>query len=123
MVGYYIIAILIQGLCLSLTLFLLWNFNYYLRCKPPGHQTLLDFAYIQLFEYLGLMNTIFTIEMLKAGYLGFRQFKPSLAHKEEFIGDYEKEVCKIFKKLKSERFCEELDTSVHHTSFLRLTKE
>jgi len=61
MVGYYIIAILIQGLCLSLTLFLLWNFNYYLRCKPPGHQTLLDFAYIQLFEYLGLMNTIFTI--------------------------------------------------------------
>ena len=78
MVGYYIIAILIQGICLSLTLFLLWNFNYYLRCKPPGHQTLLDFAYIQLFEYLGLMNTIFTI--ICFSYYGFDgQVHPILA--------------------------------------------
>ena len=59
MVG--IVLVIFQGLLLGITLFLLWNIIRYLRSKPPGHQTLLDGAYIHLFEYLGLLNLIFTI--------------------------------------------------------------
>ena len=45
------------------------------------------------------MNTIFTIEMLKYGFLGFRQFKPSFAHNDKEIDAYEGAVLDIFKFL------------------------
>lgn len=69
------------------------------------------------------MNTRFTIEMLKEGFLGFRQFKPSLAHNHEVLGRYQAAVQRIFKILAADPDCVELDTPRHHSGFQRLTKE
>ena len=70
-----------------------------------------------------IMNTRFTIEMLKAGFLGFRQFKPSLAHGEKELGKYEKAVQEAFKILTSDTLCKEINTPSQHFGFQRLTKE
>jgi glutamate-1-semialdehyde aminotransferase len=69
------------------------------------------------------MNTRFTIEMLKEGFLGFRQFKPSLAHNDEVLGRYQAAVQRIFKSLAADPACVGLDTPRHHSGFQRLTKE
>ena len=69
------------------------------------------------------MNTRFTIEMLKKGFLGFCQFKPSLAHTNEVIDLYESAVGKIFGTLADDLECLKLDTPKHQAGFQRLTKE
>jgi glutamate-1-semialdehyde aminotransferase len=69
------------------------------------------------------MNTRFTIEMLKEGFLGFRQFKPSLAHNSDDLGLYELAVGRIFSTLSTDLECTKLDTPKHHSGFQRLTKE
>lgn len=69
------------------------------------------------------MNTRFTIEMLKEGFLGFRQFKPSLAHTSEVLDLYESAVGRIFGALADDLDCLKLDTPKHHAGFQRLTKE
>lgn len=69
------------------------------------------------------MNTRFTIEMLKEGFLGFRQFKPSLAHQGDVLALYETAVTRVFAKLAADPECNELDTPKHHAGFQRLTKE
>jgi glutamate-1-semialdehyde aminotransferase len=69
------------------------------------------------------MNTRFTIEMLKEGFLGFRQFKPSFAHKGDVLALYEAAVKRVFANLSSDPECSELDTPKHHAGFQRLTKE
>lgn len=68
-------------------------------------------------------NTRFTIEMLKEGFLGFRQFKPSLTHGEEALSQYKLSVGRIFNTLAGDPACAELDTPLHHGGFQRLTKE
>lgn len=69
------------------------------------------------------MNTRFTIEMLQEGFLGFRQFKPSLAHGAEALDRYETAVSKVFATLAGDLECTGLDTPKHHVGFQRLTKE
>ena len=69
------------------------------------------------------MNTRFTIEMLQEGFLGFRQFKPSLAHQGEDLALYSSAVSRVFAKLSVDPECKELDTPKHHAGFQRLTKE
>ena len=69
------------------------------------------------------MNTRFTIEMLKEGFLGFRQFKPSLAHSDDDLDRYALAVDKIYAILAADRECDDLDTPKHHAGFQRLTKE
>jgi glutamate-1-semialdehyde 2,1-aminomutase len=69
------------------------------------------------------MNTRFTIEMLKEGFLGFRQFKPSLAHDSNTLDRYQMAVEKIFSRLATDLDCAELDTAKHHLGFQRITKE
>ena len=69
------------------------------------------------------MNTRFTIEMLKEGYLGFRQFKTSLAHNSDVLDKYEGAVGRIFAVLAQDLECLKLDTPKHHAGFQRLTKE
>lgn len=69
------------------------------------------------------MNTRFTIEMLKEGFLGFRQFKPSLAHHGDVLALYKTAVERVFAKLSTDLDCKELDTPKHHAGFQRLTKE
>lgn len=70
-----------------------------------------------------IMNTIFTIEMLKYGFLGFRQFKPSFAHNDKEIDTYEGAVLDIFKFLSENKNNLSLNTKPHHKGFARLTKE
>lgn len=67
--------------------------------------------------------TIFTIEMLKRGFLGFRQFKPSLAHDDNVINRYEQAVDEIFEIIARDDSTKYLETPVAHTGFKRLTTE
>jgi len=69
------------------------------------------------------MSTRFTIEMLKEGFLGFRQFKPSLAHSSDDLRLYELAVGRVFGLLAVDLECTNLDTRKHHSGFQRLTKE
>ena len=69
------------------------------------------------------LNTVFTVEMLKREILGFRQFKPSLAHGNSELRTYEKAVNEVFKLLSSDLKNYKEDYKNHHESFLRLTKE
>jgi glutamate-1-semialdehyde 2,1-aminomutase len=69
------------------------------------------------------LETAFTVEMLKKGYLGFKQFRPSYAHTESDLIEYEKILFDVFSELKmmveqKKPFPE----NTHHTGFHRLTK-
>ena len=68
-------------------------------------------------------NTYFTIEMLKEGFLGFRQFKASFAHDDEALSSYAVAVQRVFARLAADPQCTALDTPKHHSGFQRLTKE
>jgi glutamate-1-semialdehyde 2,1-aminomutase len=68
------------------------------------------------------LNTRFTIEMLKEGFLGFRQFKPSLAHNSDDLSFYEVAVGRVFEMLSADLECTKLDTPKHHSGFQHLTK-
>ncbi len=68
------------------------------------------------------LNTIFTIEMLKLGFLGFRQFKPSLAHSSADVAAYSKAVDEVF-SLISKNGVALLTSPPAHQGFRRLTKE
>ena len=69
------------------------------------------------------LNTIFSIEMLKRGFLGFRQIKTSLCHDSKILEDYRDVVQEIFSliSIKSENI--KLKTPIHHSGFQRITKE
>ena len=69
------------------------------------------------------MNTRFTIEMLKEGFLGFRQFRPSQAHLTADLNYYATAVGKVFERIAADPGCLALDTAKHHGGFQRLTKE
>ena len=70
-----------------------------------------------------LMNTLYTSEMLKRGYLAFRQFKPSLSHINSDYELFNKNVSEVFSILSQENIEDLLKTPLHHTGFSRLTKE
>lgn len=92
-----------------------------LNIKVSGLPSLASFSFD--YEKQTEMNTIFTIEMLKEGFLGFRQFKPSLAHTDREIYKYNKAVKKVFKIISQDLECENLISPKHHLGFKRLTKE
>ena len=69
------------------------------------------------------LNTRFVIEMLRRGFLGFRQFKPSLAHGKAELAQYAIAVHEVFKLIKDSPNSEILSSPVAHTGFYRLTKE
>lgn len=69
------------------------------------------------------LNTRFTIEMLERGFLGFRQFKPSLAHTTAEIDAYRAAAKDVFTVLAGLEPGEILDTPVAHAGLYRLTKE
>jgi len=68
-------------------------------------------------------STIFTIEMLKQGVLGFRQFKSSYSHSEGDIQFYRKALKATFKVIQDTNSFENLAHPVQHSGFSRLTKE
>ena len=75
-------------------------------------------------EHAVALNTGLTVEMLKRGFLGFRQFRPSFAHKEHDMQIFEKALDEVFAELKL--MIEQkkpFPDSLHHTGFHRLTRE
>ena len=92
-----------------------------LHIKVSGLPTLASFTIHN--QYAQLLNTRYTVEMLQRGFLGFRQFKPSLAHQAEEVNQYEVAVNEVFKILAADPTCKDLITPVHHSGFQRLTKE
>ncbi len=74
-------------------------------------------------EFASALNTRFTIEMLQRGFLGFRQFKASLAHDAIAMDAYKLAVEQIFKKLAQDPEGQDLQSPLHHSGFQRLTKE
>ncbi|NTV02682.1 MAG: aminotransferase class III-fold pyridoxal phosphate-dependent enzyme [Chlorobiaceae bacterium] len=69
------------------------------------------------------LNTLFTIEMLKRGILGFRQCKASLAHGTAELDQYRQAVDEVFGIIAHDREAAGLATPVHHSGFQRLTRE
>ena len=67
--------------------------------------------------------TFFTIEMLKHGFLGFHQFKPSFAHTMQDVEAYAEAVDNIFEKISRSDPSTLLQTPPAHEGFHRLTKE
>ena len=61
--------------------------------------------------------------MLKLGFLGYRQFKPSFAHSLHHIDNYAKALDEIFEMIASEKWRELNELENAHSSFKRLTSE
>ena len=74
-------------------------------------------------EHSMKLNTRFVIEMLERGFLGFRQFKPSLAHTDVEIDRYEIAVHEVFEVLSKLPESKIISTNVAHSGLYRLTKE
>ena len=89
--------------------------------KVSGLPTLAAFSVLRADQ--AEFNTRFTIEMLQLGFLGFRQFKPSLAHDQGCLDAYSVAVHEVFRTLDSNDTAIELVTPKHHSGFQRLTKE
>ena len=92
-----------------------------LKIKISGLPTIAAFNFIS--DISDKFNTRFSIEMLKRGFLGFRQFKPSYAHNVDLVEKYRKAVKEVFKEIKDDPYSSLLDSSPQHTGFARLTKE
>jgi len=69
------------------------------------------------------MMTCFVIEMLKKGFLGFRQFKPSFAHSKSDVYKYSEAVDQTFQLLSNSDGENLLTSPVAHAGFTRLTSE
>jgi glutamate-1-semialdehyde 2,1-aminomutase len=69
------------------------------------------------------LNTRFSIEMLQRGFLGFRQFKPSLSHGDADLDQYKNAVEGIFSILSKLPDDEIISSAVAHAGLHRLTKE
>ena len=95
--------------------------EYKLKINISGLPTLASFSFES--SYANELNTLFTIEMLKEGFLGWRQFKPSYAHSKKIIDQYSLSVKKVFKAISEDPKGKRLDTPKHHSGFQRLTKE
>lgn len=68
------------------------------------------------------LNTRFTIELLRRGFLGFWQFKPSLAHQPADLSQYQSAVDAVF-ALVAATPAMSIDTLLAHSAFQRLTQE
>jgi glutamate-1-semialdehyde aminotransferase len=92
-----------------------------LEINVTGLPSLAAFAFKS--PNVAALNTFFTVEMLKRGFLGFRQFKPSLAHQSTDLDQYQLAVAEVFALLAADPEASQLETPVHHSGFQRLTKE
>jgi len=92
-----------------------------IKINVSGLSSLASFAFDS--KNKNQYNTVFTIEMLKRGFLGFRQFKPSLSHTDKELKLYQQAVNDIFKLISLGTEHYETDFLNHHEGFKRLTKE
>jgi 4-aminobutyrate aminotransferase-like enzyme len=96
--------------------------KYEIGIKLSGLESLTSFSFDN--DQAIALNTALTIEMLKRGFLGFRQFRPSFAHQEAQMIAYKGALDEVFAELKDmlaqkKPFPEYL----HHNGFYRLTRE
>ena len=92
-----------------------------LKISVTGLPTLASFQFES--EQSMQMHTRFVSEMLSRGFLGFRQFKASLAHTDEDLFIYRNAVDEVFSVI-SKLTHEELNKQeTCHTGLSRLTKE
>ena len=92
-----------------------------LEIKVTGLPTLCAFGFKS--ENQMELHTRFVIEMLQRGFLGFRQFKPSLAHSDAELEKYKNAVESVFELLSRLPKDQILNSEPAHTSFKRLTDE
>jgi len=95
--------------------------KYHLDIHVSGIPTLGHFSIES--KYSQELATFFTIEMLKRGFLGFRQFKPSFAHLENHVENYSQAVDEVFDIIARSDPQKILSTPLAHSGFHRLTKE
>lgn len=92
-----------------------------LQIKVSGLPTLANFSFVS--PYNQAMQTAFTVEMLRHGFLGFRQFKASLAHTHDDVSRYARAVDAVFADLAVQDIDSLLHSPVAHSGFHRLTRE
>ena len=92
-----------------------------LEIKISGLSSLANFQFCR--EDNLEMQTAFTTLMLDEGFLAFRQFKPSYAHKIEHIEAYSEAIEKVFKLIANNDPKDLLKGPIAQTGFQRLTKE
>ncbi len=95
--------------------------KYGLEITISGLPSLCSFSFN--YPNQNILNTLFTTKMLEMGILGFRQFKPSLAHSDKDIKLYEKAVDYIFQDLAKNIDSPNYNYPLQHQGFKRLTKE
>jgi glutamate-1-semialdehyde aminotransferase len=95
--------------------------KYHLDLKVSGIPTLGAMAFPGVHSQD--LNTFFVVEMLKLGFLGFRQFKPSYAHSNKDLNLYADAVDIVFEKIAKSSPKDLLTSPVAHSGFFRLTKE
>jgi glutamate-1-semialdehyde aminotransferase len=95
--------------------------KHHLEIKISGLPSLANFAFIH--PEAQRLQTYFTIAMLTKGFLGFRQFKPSLAHTTEDVQRYATAVDETFSEMARKDPESLITTPAAHTGFSRLTKE
>ena len=69
------------------------------------------------------LETLLSVEMLRRGFLGFKQFRPSFAHTNSDIKLYKNALFEVFKIIANDISAQTLKTPPHHTGFKRLTSE
>jgi len=89
--------------------------------KVSGISSLASFAFN--YENNIPLQTFFTVEMLKRGFLGFRQFKPSYSHQDKDLELYNIAVKEIFKMISRDIDCKKTNYQSQHSGFQRLTSE
>ena len=92
-----------------------------LKVNITGLPTLAAFEFKS--DQLMELNTRFVIEMLQRGFLGFRQFKASLAHGDAELAKYKIAVEEVFWLLSKLSNDEIISSPVAHSGLYRLTKE
>ena len=70
-----------------------------------------------------IINTFLVVEMLKLGFLAFRQFKSSFAHTTKDLKLYESAIDIVFEKISKTHPNDMKITPTAHSGFFRLTKE
>lgn len=95
--------------------------KYDIPIEVSGLPSLANFSFVG--ENSLKLHTRFVTDMLENNILGFRQFKPCLAHSQDDVRKYSDAVEKVFKNLTNLSDDEILKSEIAHTGFSRLTKE
>lgn len=93
--------------------------KYKVEVKLSGIKSLCSFDFIS--ENSTDLSTLFSIEMLKQGYLGYKQFKPSFSHNAEVISNFTVALDKVFRILASDHKKMLTKNQSQYSGFKRLT--